>query len=103
MPDSSALHPSDPDLDGSRVLTACGVEHLAELVGQYRRRPFVPEEQWAGKICRALAGQDDPVPLSLVARLSGLSVEQATRGVEWHNARARAWRARYGGPAEGEQ
>ncbi|MFH9347707.1 hypothetical protein [Kitasatospora sp. NPDC017646] len=96
VPDSSALHPSDPELDGRRVLTACTVEHLAELVEHYRDRPFVPEEQWAGKVCRTLAEQEEPVPLSQVAQLSGLSVQQAAQGVEWHNARAREWQARYG-------
>ncbi|MFF3072243.1 hypothetical protein ACFVSN_29735 [Kitasatospora sp. NPDC057904] len=99
VPDSSALHVSDPDLDGKRVLTACTVGHLADLIEQYRRRPFVLEEQWAGKVCRVIAEYDDePVPISTVAALSGLSVEQAQQGVEWHNARAREWRARYGDP-----
>ncbi|MER6301731.1 hypothetical protein ABT247_19525 [Kitasatospora sp. NPDC001539] len=99
VPDSSALHPTDSDLDGKRVLTACSVDHLAVLVEHYRQRPFVPEEQWAGKVCRALADCDQPMPLSVVARLSGLSEHQAEQGVEWHNARAREWQARYGGPA----
>nr|WP_230211117.1 hypothetical protein [Streptomyces kaniharaensis] len=96
VPDSSALHATDPDLDGKRVLTACSVDHLAALIEEYRRRPFVPEEQWAAKVCRALAGHDEPVPLSTVAQLCGLSERQAQQGVEWHNARAREWRARYG-------
>lgn len=102
VPDSSALHVSDPELDGKRALTACSVDHLAELIEQYRRRPFVQEEQWAGKVCRTLAEYDDdaPVPLRLVAALSGLSEEQAQQGVEWHNAKAREWRARYGDPGE---
>ncbi|WP_045692451.1 hypothetical protein [Streptomyces rubellomurinus] len=101
VPDSSALHVSDPALDGKRVLTACGLDHLAELIEQYRHRPFVPEEQWAGKVCRTLAEYDDePVPLTEVAELSGLSVQQAEQGVEWHNARAREWRARYGEPGD---
>ncbi|MGW2254284.1 hypothetical protein ACWCXH_29440 [Kitasatospora sp. NPDC001660] len=103
VPDSSALHATDPELDGERVLTACTVDHLAALTEQYRHRPFVPEEQWAGKVCRALADYDDAVPLSMVAALSGLSVRQAARGVEWHNARAREWRARYGDPGDDRQ
>ncbi|MFJ9610644.1 hypothetical protein ACIRS1_30315 [Kitasatospora sp. NPDC101176] len=96
VPDSSALHATDPGLDGKRVLTACSVEHLAALIEHYRVRPFVPAEQWAGKVCRAIADYDEPVPLSLVARLSGLSVQEASQGVEWHNARAREWRETYG-------
>ncbi|MGW6918184.1 hypothetical protein ACWGB8_30875 [Kitasatospora sp. NPDC054939] len=99
--DSSALHAGDPDLDGKRVVMACSVEHLAVLVEQYRRRPFVPEEQWAGKVCRALARYDEPVPLGIVAALSGLSEQQAQLGVDWHNARARAWQAEFGDGAGG--
>ncbi|MER7769470.1 hypothetical protein [Kitasatospora sp. NPDC096140] len=97
VPDSSALHATDPDLDGKRVLLACSVDHLATLIEEYRRRRFVPEEQWAGKVSRALADVDEPVPLSVVARMTGLSEHQAVQGVEWHNARAREWRERYGG------
>ncbi|MCG6494247.1 hypothetical protein [Kitasatospora sp. A2-31] len=103
VPDSSAFHATDPGLDGKRVLTACSVDHLAVLVEEYRQRPFVDEEQWAGKVCRALTDSDEPVPLSVVAELSGLSVRQAEQGVEWHNARAQEWRARYGdGDGDGE-
>ncbi len=98
VPDSSAVHVSDPQLDGKRVLTACSAEHLAALVEVYRSRPFVREEQWAAKVCRALGDYDEPVPLAVVAELSGLSVDQAQQGVDWHNARAREWRAEYGDP-----
>ncbi|MEU9048562.1 MULTISPECIES: hypothetical protein [unclassified Kitasatospora] len=100
VPDSSALHPTDPDLDGKRILMACSVDHLAALIEDYRHRPFVQEEQWAGKVCRAIADSDEPVPISVVARLSGLSEHQAVQGVEWHNARAREWQKRYGGHGE---
>lgn len=100
VPDSSVLHGSDPDLDGKRVLTACSVDHLAVLVEQYRRRPFVPQEQWAAKVCRTLAGYEEPVALSTVAEQSGLSEDQAQQGVDWHNERAREWRARYGDGGE---
>ncbi|MEU6237990.1 hypothetical protein [Kitasatospora sp. NPDC047058] len=100
VPDSSALSADDPAMDGKRVLTACSVDHLAALVEQYRLRPFVPEEQWAAKVCRTLAGHEEPVPLSVVAELSGLSEQQAQQGVDWHNARAREWKARYGSPGE---
>ncbi|MEV0533609.1 hypothetical protein [Kitasatospora sp. NPDC050463] len=98
VPDSSALHATDPELDGKRLVTACCVAHLDTLVDEYRRRPFVPEEQWAAKVCRALAGYDEPVPLGTVAALTGLSEQQAQEGVDWHNARAREWQERYGDP-----
>ncbi|SDT82839.1 hypothetical protein SAMN05216371_7646 [Streptomyces sp. TLI_053] len=96
VPDSSAVHVSDPELDGRRVVTACSAGHLAALVEVYRSRPFVPEEQYAAKVCRTLADYDEPVPLGVVAALSGLSEDQAQQGVDWHNARAQEWRARYG-------
>ncbi|MFJ8436715.1 hypothetical protein ACIQ9P_36015 [Kitasatospora sp. NPDC094019] len=98
VPDSSAVHASDPELDGKRVVTACSAEHLGMLVAVYRSRPFVPEEQFAAKVCRTLADYDEPVSLGLVATMSGLSEEQAQQGIDWHNARAREWRARYGDP-----
>ncbi|MET8545974.1 hypothetical protein ABZW03_35890 [Kitasatospora sp. NPDC004799] len=98
VPDSSALHPTRSALDGRRLVLACCVEHLAALIVEYRHRPFVSAEQWAGKVCRALADCAEPVPLDVVARPSGLSVRQAVEGVEWHNARAREWRRRYGEP-----
>ncbi|MFB7908308.1 hypothetical protein ACFC1T_17910 [Kitasatospora sp. NPDC056076] len=97
VPDSSAVYGTDPALDGKRVLTACTVDHLAVLVEQYRARPFVAEELWAAKVRRAVAEVAPPVPLSLLAKLSGISEQEALRGIYWHNARAREWRARYGG------
>ncbi|MEU3570353.1 hypothetical protein AB0E96_18300 [Kitasatospora sp. NPDC036755] len=45
VPDSSVLHSAEPELDGRRVVLACCADHLAALVADYRRRPFVPEEQ----------------------------------------------------------
>ncbi|MFJ6378403.1 hypothetical protein ACIQI7_00135 [Kitasatospora sp. NPDC092039] len=96
VPDSSALHSTQSALDGKRLVLACCADHLAALIADYRHRPFVPEEQWAGKVCRAIADYEDPVPLSVVARLTGLSEQQAVEGVEWHNARAREWRRHYG-------
>ncbi|MFI9270947.1 hypothetical protein ACIGXM_09595 [Kitasatospora sp. NPDC052896] len=96
VPDSSALHEDDPRLDGKRVLTACSIDHLGDLVEEYRRRPYLDEEQWAGKVCRVLEEQDGEVSLETLALATGLSEQQVDRGVAWHNARARAWQERYG-------
>jgi len=52
--DSSAIHAVDPKFDGKRMVVACSPEHLRELAGQYKRRPFVEAELWAGKIDRAM-------------------------------------------------
>ena len=97
VPDSSAVHVSDPRADGKRVLTACSIDHLAELVDQYRNRPFQPAELWAGKVCRALEQSHGPVTLSELARAVELSEEQTQSGVDWHNARASEWQRRFGG------
>lgn len=92
--DSSAVHAHDAAFDGWRLVTACTQEHLRELVEQYRQRPFVEAEQWAGKIMRAVAGShgrrvdDDDV----LCELTGLTVQQIHAGVAWHNDRARAMR-----------
>lgn len=40
--------------DGKRMVVGCTEEHLAELVEQYKHRPFVEPQLWAGKIARAL-------------------------------------------------
>ncbi|MFF3071759.1 hypothetical protein ACFVSN_36035 [Kitasatospora sp. NPDC057904] len=101
VPDSSAVHDTNPSLDGKRGLTACTVDHLAALVEEYRDRPFMPEEQWAAKIRRALATLDTPVGLSVVAELSGLSEAEAMRGIDWHTARVREWQAGNGAVGSG--
>ncbi|MFE3110593.1 hypothetical protein [Kitasatospora indigofera] len=51
VPDSSAVA-TDSRFDGERLLRAW--QHLARLAVQYQRRPFVPEELWAGQITRAV-------------------------------------------------
>ncbi|MFB7668523.1 hypothetical protein ACFC1R_32145 [Kitasatospora sp. NPDC056138] len=99
VPDSSALHAFDPDFDGKRVLTACSLDHLAELVEQYRRRPYVAEEQWAGKVCRALEHSGEALTLEALALASGLSKDQVGRAVKWQNESARLWYERYGDSA----
>ncbi|PYC69144.1 hypothetical protein C7C46_28245 [Streptomyces tateyamensis] len=97
VPDSSAINDADPRGDGKRLLTACSIDHLAQLVEVYRRRPFQPEELWAAKVCRELAQTDGPVTLEALAVACDLSPQQAQSGVDWHNARAREWRHRFGG------
>ncbi|UQW99267.1 hypothetical protein [Streptomyces sp. RerS4] len=50
VPESSAVHSVDPRLDGKRMVVGCSREHLAELVEQYKNRPFIDAELWAGKV-----------------------------------------------------
>ncbi|MGW5666262.1 hypothetical protein ACWEWG_40710 [Streptomyces sp. NPDC003758] len=57
VPDSSAIHTVESNFDGRRMLVACSQEHLEELIEQYKHRPFVDVELWAGKIARVLRRQ----------------------------------------------
>ncbi|MFD0258940.1 hypothetical protein ACFVH7_11795 [Kitasatospora indigofera] len=83
MPDSSAVA-EDARLDGERLLRACGEQHLARLAVDYRLRPFVPEELWAGQITRAvrlLGPLDEEEMYERVVTMTGLDEEQLMRAV----------------------
>ncbi|WP_326615785.1 hypothetical protein OG863_00920 [Streptomyces decoyicus] len=86
VPDSSFLHPYDPDHDGLRRLAACGPEHLSELQQQYRTRPFVKEELWAGKVARALRTQPN-LDEDELADVTGLNYIQIERSLTWESER----------------
>jgi hypothetical protein len=102
VPDSSVIHAQDPTLDGKRFLTACSPDHLEELREQYRRRPFVNEELWAGKILRALEQHPEGLDQDRLLEATGLNPLQIERAVAWQNERYRRWREDYGEyPGEG--
>ncbi|MGP3950796.1 hypothetical protein [Streptomyces sp. 7N604] len=107
VPDSSVIHARDPDLDGQRFLTACSPRHLEELQEQYRRRPFVNEEQWAGRISRALGHHPEGLGQEQLAAETGLSPLQIQRALAWQRERFRRWREEYGdgpsGPPAGDR
>ncbi|AWN30571.1 hypothetical protein YWIDRAFT_05155 [Streptomyces sp. SceaMP-e96] len=86
VPDSSFLHPYDSDRDGLRRLAACGSEHLSELQQQYRTRPFVKEELWAGKVARALRTQPD-LDEDELADVTGLNYIQIEHSLTWESER----------------
>lgn len=86
VPDSSALHPYDPEQDGERVLAACSSEHLGELQQQYRQRPYAKEELWTGKIARALRIEPDLNEEEL-AEVTGLNFIQIERALAWESER----------------
>ncbi|TWD25323.1 hypothetical protein FB570_103107 [Streptomyces sp. T12] len=86
--DSSAVHPADPLHDGLRRVTACCEAHLEEVRAVYRRRPFVQEELWAGKIGRVL-GSGPPVATTDLACRTGLDEPDIRRAIAWHNERHR--------------
>ncbi|WP_320781514.1 hypothetical protein [Streptomyces sp. CRN 30] len=89
VPDSSSAHATRDRYDGLRLLTACREEHLEELRETYRRRPFVQEELWAAKITRALTAGPPALPLTQLARRTGLHAPDIRRAIEWHNRHRR--------------
>ncbi|POX48956.1 hypothetical protein [Streptomyces sp. Ru72] len=89
--DSSAIHAVESKYDGKRMLVGCSREHLEDLVEQYKRRPFVDAELWAGKIARVLRRHPEGVSEEDLARESGLTHEQIQRGVMWQNTEAQRW------------
>ncbi|WP_433860093.1 hypothetical protein [Streptomyces kronopolitis] len=100
--DSSVTHAHDAQLDGKRWLTACSREHMAELVEQYKQRPFVDAELWAGKIARAIEAHGGRISSEELAEETGLAQDQIEIGVLWQNLGALRWHQRFGkgeGPA----
>jgi hypothetical protein len=89
--DSSAVHPVDANFDGKRLVVGCSREHLAELVEQYKRRPFMYAELWAGKITRALRQHPKGISEEELARETGLSPDEIRHGVTWQNAELQRW------------
>jgi hypothetical protein len=86
--DSSFVSTVDPALDGSRLVCACGTEHLIELERSYADRPFVEPELWAAKIRRAVrvTSQHHLDPLAdrhWVATMTGLTAEQIGAAMDW--------------------
>ncbi|MFE1856395.1 hypothetical protein [Streptomyces sp. NPDC059489] len=85
VPDSSAIYWHDPKMDGRRMVMTCSVEHLEQLVEEYRRRPFVDAELWAGKMARAMFWHSGEVSEDELFAETGLSPEQIEQAVTWHN------------------
>ncbi|MCZ4101433.1 MULTISPECIES: hypothetical protein [unclassified Streptomyces] len=103
VPDSSAVHARDPGKDGKRLIVVCSPEHLTALRDEYRRRPFVAEELWAGKISRALQGRpEDLIGPDTLSAATGLSAEEIDRAVIWKMERIRRWYEQHGDGAEGD-
>ncbi|MER5438170.1 hypothetical protein [Streptomyces sp. NPDC002790] len=98
VPDSSAVHAGRRGQDGLRLVCACSPGHLELLDEQYRQRPFVGEELWAGRIVRVMDGHPGgELSRGQLAYPAGLLPGQIAMAVAWFNARARE---RFGGGAE---
>lgn len=100
--DSSAIHAHDARYDGERLVVACSREHGAELRRQYRERPFVDAELWAGKIARAMLAHPQGMSAEALAAETGLGPGQIERAVLWNNLEAAHWHEQFGGGPSSE-
>ncbi|MBK6017593.1 hypothetical protein [Streptomyces sp. MBT53] len=94
--DSSVIHAHDPKLDGGRMIVACSPEHLRDLQKQYRKRPFIDAELWAGKIYRAMDAHPDGLSREELEEETGLTPAQIELGVLWQNLGALRWHQQFG-------
>jgi hypothetical protein len=67
-------HASPPQMDGQRLIVACGPDHLERLQQNYRQRPWSEEELWSGKLVRAAAGSVVSFATDALARAASLTV-----------------------------
>lgn len=101
--DSSAIHAHDARYDGERLVVACSQDHLGELMRQYRERPFVDAELWAGKIARAMLAHPQGMSAEVIAAETGLGPGQIDLAVLWNNLEAARWHEKFGdGPDGGD-
>ncbi|MFG3408958.1 hypothetical protein [Streptomyces sp. NPDC048142] len=96
VPDSSSIHAVDARFDGKRLVVGCVKEHLAELIKQYKRRPFVDAELWAGKIARALQKYEGRISEEDLAAETGLAPNQIEAAATWQNIEVLRWREQFG-------
>jgi len=83
VPDSSHLHPDDPQQDGQRHAQACSRDHAWKLVAQGYHH-WVDQELWANKLTRVSVHWDQAeATLHDVAARAGLSYPQLLRAIEW--------------------
>jgi hypothetical protein len=54
VPDPSTIYWDNPERDGTRMVMVCSAGCLWKIEERFRRRPFVRQELWAGKIVRAI-------------------------------------------------
>ncbi|HEY3561794.1 MAG TPA: hypothetical protein VGL05_30220 [Kribbella sp.] len=88
VPDSSAIHPNAPKMDGQRFVVACTEQHLEQLRERFAARPFTNEELWAGKVLRAFDRVGAQLQPEQLAAATGLSLDQIERAAAWLASRA---------------
>ncbi|MFF9058901.1 hypothetical protein ACF09K_09395 [Streptomyces sp. NPDC014882] len=89
LPDSSAVGAHPSDMDGQRMATACSEACRRAIEERFLRRPFVPEELWAGKLKRALAASPEGMKPPELLERSGLTEAQMGAGFRWLAGRCR--------------
>ncbi|MCM2418951.1 hypothetical protein [Streptomyces sp. RKAG293] len=62
-------------------------ERLAVLQQEYRTRPYVPEELWAGQIDRALEHHPQALTRDALSAATGLSLLEIQRALAWKKHR----------------
>lgn len=88
VPDSSAVHPSDPGQDGWRLVRACGLDHLDTLSYQ-GRASWVEEQLWFGKLLRASRQSDGPnISLAALAERASISAGRLHQALRWNASQA---------------
>lgn len=86
--DSSTVHAVDPTCDGQRKVIGYSLEHLAQLIDQYTRRPFLDAELRAGKVARALWQHPKGTSEEELVRETGRTADQIQRAAMRQNAEA---------------
>ncbi|OEJ21400.1 hypothetical protein AS594_38130 [Streptomyces agglomeratus] len=89
-------HAHDSQFDGQRLIVACSPDHLDELIEQVKRRPFLDDELWAGKIARVLQQHPGVVSAKELAEKTGLSQAQVRVGVKWQKLELNCWHEQCG-------
>ncbi|MGW0825288.1 hypothetical protein [Streptomyces sp. NPDC002845] len=71
------------------------------IVDQYKHRPFIEPQFWAGKIARALQKHGGRLSEEDLAEETGLTPEQIEAGVTWQSLEYLRWREQFGDDGPG--
>jgi hypothetical protein len=78
------MAPQDASLDGQRLVTACGNDHVAALA-ERGRREWVEEQRCFGRLCRASV-QPGMLRASVaqLGKRAGMSRRQLVQALHWN-------------------